>query len=130
MRHATGNSGCSAFDSVTRWLHRDGGRMQTWACCCQAHGAMVYCCAMRRAWQADMHTAAYEHLNKQHAGGADCSSSLSHMHAQLLTCIAEHPSMLTGLACGRRAYQALTWLGVDPAVPRLGITGPIQEFQG
>ena len=28
---------------------------------------------------------------------------------------------------GRRAYTALTWLGVDPAVPRRGL-GAIEEF--
>ena len=58
------------------------------------------------------------------------NSLLYHLHFQMLTCNAAHPSMLTGLGGGRRAYQALTWLGVDPAVPRLGLTSPIQEFQG
>ena len=63
-------------------------------------------------------------------GGLDSNSLPCHMRFHVLTCIAAHPSTLTGLGGGRRAYQALTWLGVDPAVPRLGLTSPIQEFQG
>lgn len=63
-------------------------------------------------------------------GGLDSNSLLCHMRLHVFARIAAHPSMLTGLRGGRRAYQALTWLGVNPSVPRLGLTSPIQEFQG
>ena len=34
-----------------------------------------------------------------------------------------------GGACGRRAYTALTWLGVDPSVPKLGgVT--VEQYHG
>ncbi len=33
-------------------------------------------------------------------------------------------------AGGRRAYISLTWLGVDPSVPRLGGVGTIEQYHG